>query len=95
MASKFNKATGLAVSTTGVLYVADTGNNLIRVVTTAGVVTTLAGGATAGGTNPGYGDGIGSIATFRSPKAIVVDTVGSVFVADTGNNMIRKITSSG
>ncbi|MFT4617478.1 MAG: sugar lactone lactonase YvrE, partial [Ilumatobacter sp.] len=75
----------------GNVYVADTGNQLIRKITSAGVVTTLAG--TAGAT--GSADGTGAAARFDSPSGVAVDGSGNVYVADTGNQLIRKITSAG
>ena len=84
-AARFNNPQGI-VALDGDLYVADTGNHTVRKVTTAGVVTTLAG--TAG--TPGSSDGIGVSARFRSPLGIAV-LGGSLYVADTGNNTIRKV----
>ena len=90
-AARFSGPYGVAVDTNGNVYVADTFNHSIRKITSAGVVTTLAGG---GGTS-GSADGTGSSARFYYPQALAVDGSGNVFVADTDNNTIRKITSSG
>ena len=81
---------GVAVDTDGNVYVADGGNNKIRKITPSGEVTTLAGIGT-----PGTADGPRLEASFRSPESVAVDTVGNVYVADTGNHKIRKITPSG
>ena len=82
---------GVAVDGAGNVYVADTGNNTIRKVTPAGVVTTLAG--LAGST--GSADGTGSAARFNDPCGVAVDSAGNVYVADTDNDTIRKVTPAG
>jgi len=90
-AARFFLPKGVAVDAAGNIFVADDGNHTIRKVTSAGVVTTLAG--TAGVT--GSTDGTGSAARFNSPYGVAVDTAGNVFVADMGNHTIRKVTSAG
>ena len=90
-AARFNGPTALTVGSDGTIYVADTGNNTIRKITTGGVVTTLAG--TAGQT--GSANGTGSAAQFNSPAGIAVDNNGNVYVGDSGNNAIRKVTPAG
>ena len=72
----------------GNVYVADTLNHLIRKVTPAGVVTTFAGGAGL----VGSADGAGTAARFYAPTGVAVDSADNVYVADTYNNTIRKIT---
>lgn len=89
-AAQFNSPYGVAVDGSGNVYVADAGNNLIRKITSAGVVTTLAG-SVAGG----FANGTGTAALFNMPMGIAVDSSGNVYVADTGNYLIRKITSAG
>ena len=79
------------MDSSGTNYVADTGNGTIRKVTAGGVVSTLAGAAGSFGTN----DGAGSSARFYGPQAIAVDWSYNLYVADTANHTIRKITSSG
>lgn len=78
---------GVAVGTT--LYVADTGNHTIRRVSATGATTTFAGSGT-----PGFVDNTGAAASFFSPEGITFDGA-SVFVADTGNHAIRKVTPVG
>jgi len=90
-AARFNFPFGIAVDTAGNLFVADSENSAIRKVTSVGVVTTLAG--TAGVT--GSVDGTGSAARFDDPYGVCADTAGNVFVADTNNQTIRKVTSAG
>ena len=89
-AARFNGPSAIAVDNAGTLYVAET-NHVIRKITLAGVVATLAGVAGSRGTN----DGSGSSARFNSPYGIAVDGAGTVYVADSENNTIRKITPAG
>ena len=89
--AQFAYPSGLATDTNGNIYVADTVNNTIRLVTPAGVVTTIAGMAEIAGTN----DGVGTNAQFNSPFSLAVDTSGRIFVADAGNDTIRMITPVG
>ena len=60
-----------------------------------GVVTTLAGGGSAGGVASGSVDGTGSAALFNSPYGVAVSTLGTVYVADTSNQLIRMISLAG
>jgi sugar lactone lactonase YvrE len=90
-AASFGYPSGVAVDGTGAVYVADTGNNRIRKITPSGMVTTLAGPVT-----PGSPDGQILSANFSGPVGVAVDGNGTtVYVADTGNNVISKTTSSG
>lgn len=90
----FYNPNGIAVDTSGNVYVADTYNQRIRKITSSGVVSTLAGSGPTGALC-GYTDGAGTIARFCGPYGIEVDNSGNVYVSDTGNNVIRKITSAG
>lgn len=82
---------GIAIDSSGTLYIADTINRTIRKISPAGVVSTLAGMAGV----EGSADGIGSAARFQSPLGIGLDSGGNVYVADSGNQTIRKITPAG
>ena len=90
-AARFNLPMGLAIDAAKNVYVGDYGNNTIRKITSAGVVTNLAG--FAGGV--GSTDGTASAARFNQPNGIAVDSAGNVYVADMGNHTIRKITAVG
>jgi sugar lactone lactonase YvrE len=89
--ARFNDPFGVAIDATGNTYVVDYDSDTVRKITAAGVVSTFAGMPG----QPGSADGTGSAARFRSPKGIAVDTSGNVYVADTGNDTIRKITPAG
>ena len=94
-AASFSYIGGIAVYATGNVYVTDSGNHKIRKITPTGVVTTLAGGGGSGYNGSGSVDGTGTAASFNSPKGVAVDSIGNIYVADTGNNKIRKITPAG
>src|SRR5690348_7898353 len=81
----------VAVDSAGNIYVAEQGNNTITKVTPAGVVTTLAGQPGSFGS----ANGTGSVARFNAPSCAVVDNAGNIYVADTGNHTIRKVTPAG
>lgn len=90
--ASFYNPSGVAYDAkSGNLYVADTASQVIRAITPAGVVSTLAG--TAG--MAGFANGTGTAATFFNPTGVAVDNGGNVYVADSGNNAIRKITMPG
>ena len=88
----FYQPQGVAVDNVGNLYVADTCNHSIRKIDSAGNITTIAG---AGPSASGSADGTGCAALFNYPEGIAVHDNGSLYVADTGNNVIRKITPVG
>ncbi|MDB6128368.1 MAG: hypothetical protein JWM35_2264, partial [Verrucomicrobia bacterium] len=90
-AARFDYPGSVAVDAGGIVYVADTINHTIRKIAPDGTVTTLAGSAGVAGSI----DGVGTAARFNQPAGVEVDAAGNVFVADTSNNMIRKITSGG
>lgn len=81
---------GVATDSAGNVYVADTYNHLIRLITPAGVVTTLAGSGAASNVNA-----TGTLASFNYPQGVATDSTGKVYVADTNNHLIRAITPAG
>ncbi len=81
---------GVAVGPNDDIYVADGNNHRIRKITQAGVVSTLAGQATAG-----FSDGVGAAASFDGPHGIIVDPAGNVFVTDDNRAKVRKISPDG
>lgn len=91
--ARFFDPGGVAMDSSNNVYVADQRNNLIREMTPKGVVTTIAGGL--GANSSGFRDGTNSFALFNQASGVVVDAAGDIFVADLGNNAIRKITPSG
>ncbi len=90
LTAKFNLPSDVALDTNGNLYVADTGNHKIRKITPAGTVSTLAGTG-----SPGSQDGTGTSASFNSPSGLALDPAGNIYIADTGNNLIRKVSPLG
>ncbi|MFN2481835.1 MAG: NHL repeat-containing protein [Pyrinomonadaceae bacterium] len=88
--ARFGEPFGIALGRDGTIYVADAGeSNRIRKITPGGAVETLAGGA------EGYADGAGSAARFDTPSALAADGEGNLYVADTGNHRVRKVTPEG
>ncbi len=88
--ARFNGPDGLAVDSSGNIYVSDYNNHLIRKVTASGVVTTFAGTG-----SPGNTDGTGTAASFSFPAALAIDGAGNLYVADSANHTIRAITPGG
>jgi uncharacterized protein (TIGR03437 family) len=83
---------GLATDAAGNLYIADSGNSRIRKVTPSGTITTVAGPGLSGVLGDG---GLGINATLRGPTGVAVDGNGNLFIADLGNNRIRKVSVDG
>jgi uncharacterized protein YjiK len=89
-AASFDNPEGLALDSSGNIYIADRSNNLIRKITSGGVVTTLAGSGAAGSAN-----GIGTAASFNWPDGITLDSSGNVYVSDEDGDLLREITPGG
>ncbi|MBL9114323.1 MAG: immunoglobulin domain-containing protein [Verrucomicrobiaceae bacterium] len=92
--ARFNFPSALAVTSAEVIYVADTGNHVIRRITSAGVVTTLAGEIGISGFRDKLLSST-SQARFNSPWGLVLDSTGNLIVCDSGNHVIRKVTTAG
>jgi serine/threonine protein kinase, bacterial len=88
--ASFSQMFGLAVDQTGNVFVADGGNNMIRKISPNGNVSTIAGSGKTGADN-----GKGVAASFNDPSGVAIDPANNVYVADFGNNEIRKITPNG
>ncbi|HEY8936267.1 MAG TPA: hypothetical protein VIM65_13635, partial [Cyclobacteriaceae bacterium] len=85
-AAQFDNPSGIVVDGSGNIYISDTSNNRIRMMTSNGVVSTLAG------STAGYAEGKNTEAQFSSPFGITVDDAGNLYVGDTNNQRIRKIS---
>jgi sugar lactone lactonase YvrE len=83
---------GVAVDSTGNLYIADTYNKCIRKVSLSGIITTVAGNGTLGYSGDG---GPATSARLSYPTGVAIDSLGTLFIADTSNSIIRKVSSSG
>src|ERR1017187_287267 len=83
---------GVATDASGNLYIADTGNNRIRKVNTNGVITTVAGN----GTNAYFGDGgAATNASLNGPRYVILDTATNLYISDSSDNCIRKVSAQG
>jgi sugar lactone lactonase YvrE len=90
IAAAFNQPRAVAAhDTNGDTYVADTGNHVIKKLTATGSLATIAGSGL-----PGFANGTGAAAQFRSPSGVAVDIAGNLYIADTGNHAIRYIAAS-
>jgi sugar lactone lactonase YvrE len=88
--AQFNLPIGLCIGNQGFIYVADAGNNCIRLIQPDGLVTTLAGNGQAG-----YRDGVGTNAQFRFPNDLCADAAGNVYVTEFDNHTVRRIRVDG
>lgn len=90
--AQLNYPTAIFVDTTGNCYIADSGNNVIRYITSGGAITTVAGNGWAGYSGDG---GLAIAACMLQPQGVAVDDYGNLYIADTGNNRVRKIAFDG
>jgi trimeric autotransporter adhesin len=87
-----NTPVGVAVDKSGNLYIADQGNNVVRMVSTSGIISTFAGNGTQGYSGNG---GPATSAQLNGPQGVAVDSSGNVYIADTLNSVIREVTPNG
>jgi len=89
-AAKLNNPMGLAADADGNIYIADNGNNVVRVVNTAGIIKNFAGTGASG--YSGDGD-TAHYGTLRLPQALAISATGDLFIAEGGNHIIRKVAA--
>ena len=90
LAARLNTPRGIAIDAAGNIYVADSGNNRVRKIS-SGVITTAAGNGEAGWSGDG---GLATDARISGPAGVALDTAGSLFISDANNHRIRKITNA-
>ena len=91
--AQLNLPSGVAVDSTGNLYIADFGNSRVRkVAASGGAISTVAGNGSAGYSGDG---GPAAKAQLNGPQGVAVDAAGNLYIADTGNNLIREVTADG
>jgi sugar lactone lactonase YvrE len=85
--------TGIVVDTTsGIIYIGDANNNAVRRIDTSGIITTFAGTGVMGYSGNG---GLATAAKLNQPQGVTIDTAGTVYISDGGNNVIRKVNTAG
>ena len=92
ISAQLNQPYGLSVDISGNVYIADAFNHKIRMVTSTGIINTIAGTGAMGDSD---GDGTAISAQLNQPWAVSVDISGNVFIADTNNHKIRMVSSTG
>ena len=91
-AAELNNPTDVFKDAAGNIYIADRDNDRIRKVNTAGIISTVAGTGTAGYTGDG---GSALLAKLKKPNGVCLDAAGNMYIADQGNNVIRKVSTTG
>jgi uncharacterized protein (TIGR03437 family) len=90
-----NAHVGLAADNNGNVYIADYGNNRVRKVNSAGIISTVAGAGSLGNSGFAGDGGLATAALLNSPSGVALDTQGNLYIADTGNGRIRKVDTAG
>lgn len=91
--AEIDNPVGVAVDAQGNVYISDTSNSVVRKVSPAGTITTFAGSVDSQGAYSGDG-GPANVAGLNQPEGLALDSSGNLYIADTGNNVIRKVTVS-
>lgn len=91
-AAEINQPVGVILDAAGNLYFADNQNSRVRVINTSGIISTIVGNGTAGYSGDG---GLATSAKINRPWGIIFDSVGNLYIADEGNNVVRKVTNVG
>jgi len=91
IASNLNRPNGVAVDSSGNVYIADTYNNLVKKVTSSGALTVVAGNGTPNKPTPGPA----TQSPLKAPEGVAIDSSGNLYIADTFNNVVEKVTPSG
>jgi sugar lactone lactonase YvrE len=91
VSATLNKPSAVLEGSTGTLYVLDTGNNVVRLLNTTGTITTIAGNGTAGYSGD---NGPATSATLHSPYGLNIDNSGNLYIADSGNNVVRIVSTT-
>jgi uncharacterized protein (TIGR03437 family) len=90
--AQLNLPLGVAVDSAGNLYIADSNNNAVRKVSTSGTITTVAGNTLSGYLGDG---GLATSAILQGPRAVALDAAGNLYIADSINHVVRKVTTGG